>query len=442
MNNKKLFIIAIGIGIFLIPLLTAGQGDLEVEYIQTPGGEAPQTIEATSIAQYIRYIYNISFGIAAVLGFLALTYAGFLYLSAAGNPSKIQESKQRILSALLGIGILLISYVLLIAINPDLILFSLPLLEDLDVLTVKQTAWQGYSGKLGTIKEIGYMGKELMNAIEDAADYLNSSALGKCLCINAKSLCLCTGGGENDSCEPQTCYIGEDNSGHPCSNYKEMKEKEELLSLWTDEIIYFQNRAVGSGFLEEIWVGNAFNLTDFDDLNSIFSPADLVGLGGEAMRLQKDIDNVLSPTVEYYDDLVKKAQQNQADQATIDVLAQKKDLAKEEKELTEKLRDKLITFGLLVEALKYPTREIVRLPDQCATNLTDSCDAECITMGDDECHDTYTGCLSVCMGLTPCPVIEIAFAYGQIDLLQKEIVNAAQDIMDIVDKIRDIKQKL
>ena len=76
--------------------------------------------------QFIKYIYLFAIGIVGIVGLLAIIYAAFGYVTSAGNPQKASDAKDRIISALLGILLLLGSVVLLNLINPDLLKLKLP----------------------------------------------------------------------------------------------------------------------------------------------------------------------------------------------------------------------------------------------------------------------------------------------------------------------------
>ena len=438
--KKKLLLLLIAAALTITPILAFAQTGLEIDYPETSQGETPIAAGPTAFSQYIKYIYNISFGISGIIAFLAILYAGMLYLTSAGDPSKIREAKDRIFSAFLGVFILLISYILLVIINPGLTMLILPDLGNLGITSLEEElADDSKSGTLGTVKEIGAMGKLIAEGIEDAASYIASSSL-TCNCIFARSLCLCTGGEEGDTCEPQTCYTGSDGGGHPCDNYKQIKEREGLIMLWLDELIYYQNRAVGTDFLQNNVVDNIFQEININNITNILSPLNLLGIGGEAERLQKDLDKTLSPTLDYYNKFIL----TQTDQRIIDILLEKQARITREAELVAGLRNKLIAFAILVDQLKDSVQNISELMDECALNVQDQCKPFCIyQMGGGvagtACHDTYLGCQSTCIGLDPCPVFDVWFNYGFIDLLQGQIVDIAEDITEDVDKIRDIK---
>ncbi|MCD6232973.1 hypothetical protein J7J81_01135 [bacterium] len=121
-KNKKiifLFLIAIFFAIFTTNFVFA-QG-LEVHYPSIPSEKGEITITATSTApQYIKYIFNFSLIIGAIIAFGALVYAGFIFLTSTGKPALLNEAKDRIFSAVLGLAILLGSFVILNTVNPRL----------------------------------------------------------------------------------------------------------------------------------------------------------------------------------------------------------------------------------------------------------------------------------------------------------------------------------
>lgn len=73
------------------------------------------------LPQFIKYIFIFSLGIVGIIGLLALIIAAFDYVMSAGNPEKAKQGKDKIVSALLGLLLLLASWVLLNLINPDLL---------------------------------------------------------------------------------------------------------------------------------------------------------------------------------------------------------------------------------------------------------------------------------------------------------------------------------
>lgn len=93
--------------------------------LPTLAGEAPpQTTEGL-----VRYAYIASLVVGAVLAFGILVWAGILYITSAGNPSRQQEARAWISSAVLGLLLLLGAYLILNTINPALVELRFPSLS-------------------------------------------------------------------------------------------------------------------------------------------------------------------------------------------------------------------------------------------------------------------------------------------------------------------------
>ncbi|MBZ9578153.1 hypothetical protein KJA13_03990 [Patescibacteria group bacterium] len=109
-------------------LLTAGfafaQKELEIEYPDVPGG--PGLTSKSTIPDYVKYIFNFAIWASGFLALGVLIYGGFQYLTSTGNVEKVRDAKERIASALLGLLILFGSYLILVSINPQLVIFHIP----------------------------------------------------------------------------------------------------------------------------------------------------------------------------------------------------------------------------------------------------------------------------------------------------------------------------
>lgn len=100
MKNIKTKIFYYSLGIFL-PVIS---------YAQAPGVvtiENPLKGTGSLMELIVAILNNIVLPIAAVLVVLYIIYGGFLFLSAQGNPKKIEEAKSNLLWALIGAGVLL-----------------------------------------------------------------------------------------------------------------------------------------------------------------------------------------------------------------------------------------------------------------------------------------------------------------------------------------------
>ena len=95
---------------------------LEVNYPEV-FGERPETIQ-TPLSTYVKYLFNFAIAIVGIIALIALTWGGFLYFFSAGNVNRLKEGKERIKSAGLGLTILVLSYLILITINPELVILN------------------------------------------------------------------------------------------------------------------------------------------------------------------------------------------------------------------------------------------------------------------------------------------------------------------------------
>ncbi len=126
---KKILFLFILLILFLIPLvpgvLAAAQPrSLEITYPTVPGATPPTTVE-TEVPEYVKYIFNFLIVISGLVALGVIIYAGFQYFTSVGDPGKMQDSRDRILSALLGLVILVGSWLILMTINPQLLVLTI-----------------------------------------------------------------------------------------------------------------------------------------------------------------------------------------------------------------------------------------------------------------------------------------------------------------------------
>jgi len=74
--------------------------------------------------QIVAWFYYFIIGVAGLAAFVMLVTGGVKYLTSAGSPSAISDAKDQIKSALLGLLIILMSWLILQVINPDLIILG------------------------------------------------------------------------------------------------------------------------------------------------------------------------------------------------------------------------------------------------------------------------------------------------------------------------------
>ncbi len=110
LNNKYILIIVFFSLLFFSFNIFASR-DLEVDYPEISGSKPDTT--GFPIQEYALYIYNFVIYTAGFIAFLAIVISGLMYLSSAGNPTMMQEAKDRIKKAILGLVIILSSHLLL-----------------------------------------------------------------------------------------------------------------------------------------------------------------------------------------------------------------------------------------------------------------------------------------------------------------------------------------
>ena len=79
------------------------------------------------IGEYIQWLYNYSIGIISLLALLAIMIGGFYWIMAGGSASRVSEAKSWINAAISGLGLALVSYLILVTINSNLV--KLPALK-------------------------------------------------------------------------------------------------------------------------------------------------------------------------------------------------------------------------------------------------------------------------------------------------------------------------
>ncbi len=100
----------------------------EIKYpIINIGPSETLTISTTTdIVKYIQYIFNFAILIAVIAAISSLIYGGFLYITSGDNPQQLTNAKSQIISAFLGLIIILSSHLLFTVLNPSLTNIELP----------------------------------------------------------------------------------------------------------------------------------------------------------------------------------------------------------------------------------------------------------------------------------------------------------------------------
>jgi len=94
-----------------VPLVTNAQGDIDQLKWGVTGLQSK-----SDVASYIGSILNWVFGILMVISVAMILYAGFRYLTAAGDETKVKSAKKTLTYALIGVGIALLSKAIVLVI--------------------------------------------------------------------------------------------------------------------------------------------------------------------------------------------------------------------------------------------------------------------------------------------------------------------------------------
>ena len=209
-------------------LVYADGNGLEIKYPEI-FGEPPVSTD-TSIPDYVKYIFRFSVIIAGLVAFGALIYGGFSYLTSTGSPAKIADAKDRILSAFLGLIILLCSYLILYTINPQLVQFQLDELEKIEIpekeappIEKEEKEFTFFQIPVGKIIERAVLSNQAETAVNQALnipkDLEKKSKTLKNLTRDLKNLtdaCKCN----QSNCSPINLQTGQGCSGIGCPSAK------------------------------------------------------------------------------------------------------------------------------------------------------------------------------------------------------------------------------
>ncbi len=117
---------------------------LELTY-PTAGGFRPEFIPFVTpiaphlysleklVARYGKYLYDFSFMIGIILALLFLIIGGVRYLTSAGNIAQASDARDQIFASLLGLILLLASYLILIRLRPEFALINPAELEEIEI---------------------------------------------------------------------------------------------------------------------------------------------------------------------------------------------------------------------------------------------------------------------------------------------------------------------
>ena len=111
--------------IIIASLFTACEAiGLETNWPVAPGGL--ELKDDSTLLEFVDYCYRWGILFGGLAAFVALIVGGFKYLTSVGDPNKMREAREWITSALIGLAIIIFSFVILNTLNPDLTTLTVP----------------------------------------------------------------------------------------------------------------------------------------------------------------------------------------------------------------------------------------------------------------------------------------------------------------------------
>lgn len=113
--SYRFYTIAVIALLLILPTIVLA---LEVDF---PSVQGVEVTDAMSPVQWVRYLFLMSQALVGLAIIYALVRSGVEWMTARGNEGQVKTAKDRILGAVLGLVILLGSYIFLHTINPQLV---------------------------------------------------------------------------------------------------------------------------------------------------------------------------------------------------------------------------------------------------------------------------------------------------------------------------------
>lgn len=121
MKNKILILIIILAGLFTAinaPVYSAEQG---YQFLEKLPSFATAPSPGAGLSSYLQWLFVFAISFAGIAAVSMIIIGGIQYITAYGNPSQIENAKNRIYQALLGLLLIVSAWLILYTINPDLV---------------------------------------------------------------------------------------------------------------------------------------------------------------------------------------------------------------------------------------------------------------------------------------------------------------------------------
>lgn len=176
--------------------LPAGQTETKISF----GGET----KFSDVGAFIKSMYRYIIWLSGILAAAMLIIAGFQWAASGGNSDAIGSAKKRIAGALSGLVLLLLSYVILNTVNPNLVNFRLP-----QIWLINTQGFAEYCSMLTEGDTVEYVGMSTEKISENtkiekfkAGQFSTKPADAEC----GKQYVFSSGGGQ--SCRGSACQKG------------------------------------------------------------------------------------------------------------------------------------------------------------------------------------------------------------------------------------------
>lgn len=121
MTSKKLYLLFFISALVLLPTLVLAQG-----YFGNIGLTFNRPFVGLSLMDVIGRIIQIAFGLAGLVALFYLILGGYNYITSGGDPERVEMAKVMITNAIIGMVVILVSYLLV-----DFILQQLQVTDNL-----------------------------------------------------------------------------------------------------------------------------------------------------------------------------------------------------------------------------------------------------------------------------------------------------------------------
>jgi hypothetical protein len=125
-NNFFIFpFLLLIVGFFIFSFQSCNAGPYDYEQLEPIPGSSATT--GADLKTYIESIYKFAIWTVGIAAILMITIGGFMYLTSAGNTSKMDNAKRVVVDATIGLIVVLTAYLVLYVINPDLVKITISL---------------------------------------------------------------------------------------------------------------------------------------------------------------------------------------------------------------------------------------------------------------------------------------------------------------------------